>query len=152
MWTRAQVHRLQESRLTIRWKETRIRACLLWGGLDKSRYIVPNALLVRVQCFRTDMYNAEEGQAKDLSSSRWSLGHTFDDEGFDFIRSLRIWPSLGSAHQFYAAFELTRRLTKLDVICIFSNMLSISSHISENLSDPRLFKYTWIRHFMEYQS
>ena len=35
---------------------------------------------------------------------------------------------------------------------IFSNMLSISCHISENLSDPRLFKYTWIRHFMEYQS
>ena len=26
---------------------------------------------------------------------------------------------IGSAHQFYAAFELTRRLTKLDVICIF---------------------------------
>ena len=31
-------------------------------------------------------------------------------------------------------------------------MLSISSHILENLSDPRLFKYTWIRHFLEYQS
>ena len=26
--------------------------CLLWGGLDKSRHIVPTALLVRVQCFR----------------------------------------------------------------------------------------------------
>ena len=26
---------------------------------------------------------------------------------------------IGSAHQFYAAFELTGRLTKLDVICIF---------------------------------
>ena len=26
---------------------------------------------------------------------------------------------LGSAQEFYAAFELTRRLTKLDVICIF---------------------------------
>ena len=25
----------------------------------------------------------------------------------------------GSAQEFYAAFELTRRLTKLDVICIF---------------------------------
>ena len=34
----------------------------------------------------------------------------------------------------------------------FSHVLSISSHISENLSDPRLFKYTWIGHFMEYQS
>ena len=58
----------------------------------------------------------------------------------------------GSAQDFYATFELTRRLTKLDVICFFSNLLSISSHISENLSDPRLFKYTWIGHFMECQS
>ena len=49
----------------------------------------------------------------------------------------------GSAHQFYAAIELTRWLTKLDVVCIFfSYVLSISSHISENLSDPGLFKYT----------
>ena len=32
---------------------------------------------------------------------------------------------------------------------IFSQVLSISSHISENLSDPRLFKYKWIMHFME---
>ena len=54
---------------------------------------------------------------------------------------------IGSAQEFYAAFELTRRLTKLDVICIFfSNMLSISSHISENLSDPKFLYFnifTW---------
>ena len=31
----------------------------------------------------------------------------------------------------------------------FYIVLSISSHISENLSDPRLLKYTWIIHFME---
>ena len=33
----------------------------------------------------------------------------------------------GSAHEFYAAFELTHRLKNLD-ICIFSHMHSISSH------------------------
>ena len=35
----------------------------------------------------------------------------------------------------------------------FSHVLSISSHIhaSESSSDPRLFKYTWIMHFMEYK-
>ena len=35
--------------------------CLLWGGLDKSRHIVPTALLVRVQCSRKDLYKAVEG-------------------------------------------------------------------------------------------
>ena len=37
------------------------RPCLLWRGLDKSRHIVPTALLVRVQCFRKDLYKAVEG-------------------------------------------------------------------------------------------
>ena len=39
--------------------------CLLWGGLDKSRHIVPIAWLVRVQCFRKDlyMYKVVEGQS-----------------------------------------------------------------------------------------
>ena len=35
--------------------------CLLRGGLNKSRHIVPTALLVRVQCFRKDLYKAVEG-------------------------------------------------------------------------------------------
>ena len=30
--------------------------CRLWGGLDKTRHIVPTALLVRVQRFRNDLY------------------------------------------------------------------------------------------------
>ena len=34
---------------------------LLWVGLVKSRHIVPTALLVRVQCIRSDMYKAVEG-------------------------------------------------------------------------------------------
>ena len=55
--------------------------CLLWRGLDKARHIVPNALFVRVQCFRNDLYKAVKGQAQDLSYSRWSLGHTDDAEG-----------------------------------------------------------------------
>ena len=37
------------------------RPCLLWGGLDKSRHIVPTALLVRVQCARKDLHKAVEG-------------------------------------------------------------------------------------------
>ena len=32
----------------------------LLGGLDKARHIVPNALLVRVQCLRKGMYKAVE--------------------------------------------------------------------------------------------
>ena len=36
---------------------------LLWGALDKSRHIVPTALLVRMQCFRKDLYKAVEGQS-----------------------------------------------------------------------------------------
>ena len=35
--------------------------CLLWGGLDKSRHIIPTALLVRLQCFRKDLYKAVGG-------------------------------------------------------------------------------------------
>ena len=34
--------------------------CLL-RGLDKSRHIVPTALLVEVQCFRNDLYKTVEG-------------------------------------------------------------------------------------------
>ena len=37
--------------------------CRFWGGLDKARYIVPTALLVRVQCFRNDLYKAVKGQS-----------------------------------------------------------------------------------------
>ena len=37
----------------------------------------------------------------------------------DYIWNLHINNSYGSAQEFYAAFEFTRRLTKLDVICIF---------------------------------
>ena len=35
--------------------------CLLWGGLDKSRHIVPTTLLVKVQCFMKNLYKAVEG-------------------------------------------------------------------------------------------
>ena len=35
--------------------------CLLWGGLDMSRHIVSTALLVRVQCFRKNLYKVPEG-------------------------------------------------------------------------------------------
>ena len=38
--------------------------CLLWGGLNKSRHVVPIALLVRVQCLRRDMYKVVEGPSK----------------------------------------------------------------------------------------
>ena len=34
--------------------------CRLSGGLDKARYIVQTALLVRVQCFRKGIYKAVE--------------------------------------------------------------------------------------------
>ena len=39
------------------------RHCLLLGGLNKPRHIhvVFTALIVRVQCFRKDMYRAVEG-------------------------------------------------------------------------------------------
>ena len=40
----------------------------------------------------------------------------------DFMSNLqqsKRFDLIGSAQEFYAAFELTRRLTKLDVICIF---------------------------------
>ena len=50
--------------------------------------------------------------------------------GFHGLPILSVWPVklalYGSAHQFYAAIELTRRLTKLDVVCIF---FSCSFHI-----------------------
>ena len=35
--------------------------CLFVGSLKKTRHIVPTALLVRVQCFRKDLYRAVEG-------------------------------------------------------------------------------------------
>ena len=35
--------------------------CRFWGGLDKARYIVQTALLVRVQRLRNDMYKAVKG-------------------------------------------------------------------------------------------
>ena len=35
--------------------------CRLRGGLDKTRHIVPTALLVRVQRFRNDLYKAVKG-------------------------------------------------------------------------------------------
>ena len=38
--------------------------CLLWWDLDKSRHIVPTALLVRVQCFRKDLYTSFRAKHK----------------------------------------------------------------------------------------
>ena len=66
-----------------------------------SRHIVPIALLVRVQCFRKDLYKAVEGQAQDRSSSRWScMGSYFRCRMRltifepDETKTLRVWPSL----------------------------------------------------------
>ena len=73
--------------------------CLLWGGLDKSRHIVPTALLVRGRCFRNDMYKAVQGPSTRpiilsmitgsyfLSRRRLTLSATKRN-------SMRIWPSL----------------------------------------------------------
>ena len=43
--------------------------CLLWGALDKSRHIVPIALLVRVQCFRKvfDYFRARRDEIRFTS-------------------------------------------------------------------------------------
>ena len=38
--------------------------CRLWGGLDNARHIVPTALWVTVQCWRTDLHRAVEGPIK----------------------------------------------------------------------------------------
>ena len=45
----------------------------------------------------------------------------------------------------HGAFEVLRRLTKLDVICIIFFMY-VPNYIpvSENVSDPRLLNYIWI--------
>ena len=50
VWKQSQVQGLKEYRLTIREDEDRV--LFPRGGLDKSRHIVPIALLVRVQFFR----------------------------------------------------------------------------------------------------
>ena len=42
-------------------RRQRAGPCCTWGGLDKARYIVPIASLVRVQCFRKGLYKAIEG-------------------------------------------------------------------------------------------
>ena len=36
-------------------------SCFLWGGLDKSRWIVPTTLLVRVKHWMKDLYKTVEG-------------------------------------------------------------------------------------------
>ena len=55
---RAQVQGLKESRITIREDEDR---GLVSFEEVKSRHIVPNALLVIVQCVKKDIYMAVEG-------------------------------------------------------------------------------------------
>ena len=35
--------------------------CRLCDGFDRARHVVPTALLVRVQCFRKNLYMAVEG-------------------------------------------------------------------------------------------
>ena len=47
----------KESRITIRRDDDQG----LVSSEDKSRHIVPAALLVRVQCYRKDLYKAVEG-------------------------------------------------------------------------------------------
>ena len=75
--------------------------CTLWGGLDRSLYIVPIALLVRVQYFRKkSVQGCRRGHEQGLLSLRWSLGHTFDVEVVLLFlsptrrNSLHIWPFL----------------------------------------------------------
>ena len=51
------------------------RPCALQGSLDKSRHIVPNVLLVRVQRFKKDLYKTVEGPSTIpivLSKISWS--------------------------------------------------------------------------------
>ena len=48
--------------------------CRLSGGLDKARYIVQTALLVRVQCLRKGIYNVVEGPS--TRPIVLSIGHT----------------------------------------------------------------------------
>ena len=40
--------------------------CRFCGGYDMARYIVPTALIVRVQRLRNDLHKAVKGQAQDL--------------------------------------------------------------------------------------
>ena len=49
VWMRAQVKGLKETNIQ---RGRGSGPCLFWGGLDKSRHIVPTAFLVGVQCFR----------------------------------------------------------------------------------------------------
>ena len=65
-----------------------------------------------------------------------------------FLFTPHVFKINGSAHQFYAAIELTRRLKTLVVVCIF--FLSCSFHIKSYIRKV-LLKYRWIRHFMEYK-
>ena len=57
---RAQIIELKES-LYLQSEGTRIRALSPLRSLDKSRHIVPTALLVRVQGSRKDLDKAVEG-------------------------------------------------------------------------------------------
>ena len=64
--------------------------CLLLGGLDKSRHIVSTALLVRVQCFRKDLYKAVEGPKHKTYLPRddqWVILST--SKAFDYFRARR---------------------------------------------------------------
>ena len=95
--TRAPVQRLRESRLTYRGYENKW-PCLLLGGFDKSRSIVLIAsLLVRVWCFRKDLYKTGERPSTRNILLAMITGHTFDVEGvklFSRRNSLRLWPYL----------------------------------------------------------
>ena len=75
--------------------------CLLWGGLDKSRHIVPTALLVRVKCLKKDLHKAVEGPSTrpmDLSminGSYFRRGRRLTILEPDETKSAsHFWPSL----------------------------------------------------------
>ena len=65
--------------------------CRLWRGLDKVRHIVPTALLVRVQRFRSDLYKAVKGpNTRPIYSpldDRWVILTT--SQAFYYFRSRR---------------------------------------------------------------
>ena len=66
VWKRAQVQGLKELRQTIRGEWGSV-FCVLWGRFDTSRHIAQPTLLIRVKCFRKDLYKAlEESRTRPI--------------------------------------------------------------------------------------
>ena len=87
--------------------------CLLWGGLDKSRHIVPTALLVRVQCFRKGLYKAAEGPStrpvqgyNDFDQWPWPWSLTYFSKSLVLVITFE--PEEVGPSYFTGAFLVTR--------------------------------------------